>query len=52
MLMWVPEVGLPLQRIFTVDGVPFYISVAAESALRGRVLDWSDERGVVSQATA
>ena len=52
MLGWIPEAGISPQRVFCVDGVSFYISVEAESALRGRVLDWSDERGVIAHANA
>jgi len=52
MLMWIPQAGISPQRVFGVDGVSFYISVEAESALRGRVLDWSDERGVIAHTNA
>ena len=52
MLMWIPQSGVSPERVFCVDGVLFYISEEAESGLRGRMLDWSDERGVISHANA
>src|SRR5215469_2787324 len=49
-LAWVPKKGIEPERVFSVDGVSFYISPDIESVLQGRVLDWSDEKGVVSHA--
>jgi hypothetical protein len=40
------------ERVFIVDGVSFYFSVAVEPLLRDRVFDWDDNRGVVLRATA
>jgi hypothetical protein len=48
LLAWVPKHSIEPDRVFSVDGVSFYISSDVESVLQGRVLDWNDERGVVS----
>jgi hypothetical protein len=36
-------------RIFSIDGLPLYISVEVEPLVREQILDWDDTRGVVSR---
>jgi hypothetical protein len=38
------------ERVFVVDGVSFYLSEVIEPLLRGQVLDWDSNRGVVVRA--
>ena len=38
------------ERVFVVDGVPFYFSEEIEPLLRDQVFDWDCNRGVVLRA--
>jgi hypothetical protein len=48
LLAWTPKLDIEPERVFTIDGVRFYIPSDVEAVLCGRILDWNDEKGVVS----
>ncbi len=49
-LAWLPSRDTQPERVFSVDGVSFYIPPDVEPLLRGKVFDWDDQNGVVLHA--
>lgn len=47
MLTFRPRSRSEPERVFIVDGVPFYFSAEIEPLLRDRVFDWDSTKGVV-----
>ena len=45
----IPRSHAEPDRIFSIDGLPLYISVEVEPLVREQVFDWDDTRGVVSR---
>jgi len=49
-LTTIPRTKAEPERLFTVAGIPFYISYEVEPWVNDQVFDWDDKEGVVSHA--
>jgi hypothetical protein len=50
-LTTIPRTDAEPERLFTVAGIPFYISYEVEPWVNDQVFDWDDKEGVVSHAS-
>jgi len=50
LLETIPRSHAEPKKVHVVDGVSFYIPANVEPLLHGQVLDWDDNKGVVSHA--
>jgi hypothetical protein len=49
-LTTIPKAKAEPDRLFTVAGIPFYISYEVEALVTDQIFDWDDKEGVVSHA--
>ena len=49
-LTWIPRSDTVTTRLFSIDGLSFYIPAEVEPLMYDRVFDWEDSTGLVSHA--